>query len=41
VKTQKRALKQAQRAGQPGEAGAALTAALEGVEVLKKVGRRP
>ncbi len=41
VKTQKRALKQAQRAGQPAEAGAALTAALEGVEVLKKVGRRP
>lgn len=41
VKTQKRALKQAQRAGQPAAAGAALTAALEGVEVLKKVGRRP
>lgn len=39
VKTQKRALKQAQRAGQPAEAGAALTAALEGVEVLKQVGR--
>ena len=41
VKSQKRALRQAQRAGQPAEAGAALTAALEGVEVLKKVGRRP
>ena len=41
VKTQKRALKRAQRAGQPAEAGAALTAALEGVEVLKKAGRRP
>lgn len=40
VKTQKRALKQAQRAGQPAEAGAALTAALGGVEVLKQVGRR-
>ena len=41
VKSQKWALKRAQRAGQPVEAGAALTAALEGVEVLKKVGRRP
>jgi hypothetical protein len=41
VKHQKRALKQAQRAGQPSEAGAALTAALEGVQVLKTVGRRP
>jgi hypothetical protein len=41
VKSQKRAVKRAQRAGQPAEAGAALTAALEGVEVLKKVGRRP
>jgi hypothetical protein len=41
VKSQKRALRQAQRAGQPAEAGAALTAALEGVEVLKRVGRRP
>lgn len=40
VKTQKRVLRQAQRAGQPAQAGAALTAALEGVEVLKKVGRR-
>lgn len=41
VKTQKRAIKQAQRSGRPAEAGAALTAALEGVAVLKKVGRRP
>lgn len=40
VRTQKRNLKQAQRAGQPAEAGAALAAALEGVEVLRKVGRR-
>jgi hypothetical protein len=40
VRNQKRVLRQAQRAGQPAEAGAALTAALEGVEVLKKVGRR-
>lgn len=40
VRTQKRRIKQAQRAGQPAEAGAALTAALEGVEVLRKVGRR-
>jgi hypothetical protein len=36
VKSHKRVLRQAQRAGQPAEAGAALTAALEGVEVLKK-----
>ena len=41
VKTQKRVLRQAQRAGQPAQAGTALIAALEGVEVLKKVGRRP
>jgi hypothetical protein len=40
VKTQKRVLRQAQRASQPAQAGTALTAALEGVEVLKKVGRR-
>ena len=40
VRTQKRRIKQAQRAGQPAEVGAALTAALEGVEVLRKVGRR-
>lgn len=40
VRTQKRNLKQAQRAGQPAEAGAALTAALEGVQVLRKVGRQ-
>jgi hypothetical protein len=41
IKTQKRTLVQARRAGQAAEAGAALTAVLEGVEVLKKVGRRP
>jgi hypothetical protein len=41
VKRQKRILKRAQRSGQSAEAGAALTATLEGVEVLKKVGRRP
>lgn len=41
VKSQKRVLRQAQRMGQAAEAGAALPAAPEAVEVLKKVGRRP
>ena len=41
VRSQKRVLKQAQRDGKPAAAGAALTAALEGVNVLKQVGRRP
>jgi hypothetical protein len=41
VKAQKRVLKQAQRSGEPAAAGAALTAVLEDVELLKRVGRRP
>ena len=40
VRKQKQVLKPAQRSGQPAAAGAALTAALEGIEVLKKIGRR-
>lgn len=41
VRAHKRTLRQAQRAGQSAEAGAALTATLEGVEVLRKAARRP